>query len=63
MDLGYLTDNVSFSKDFAAAKVPGVALVEPEGTTRRWLDFRAVGLEVEELAELLSHRARVMRSI
>ena len=57
--LGYLTENVSFIRDFAAAKLPGVELVEPEGTYLGWLDFRGVGLEVEDLVELLSHRARV----
>ena len=55
----YLSGNVDFINDFLAREIPGVELVQPEGTYLAWLDFRELGLEVDALGELLSQRARV----
>lgn len=57
--LAYLDDNRDWMKAFVDRELPGVELVVPEGTYLAWLDFRGLGLEVEALTELLSHRARV----
>lgn len=37
--------------------IPGVEAIKPEGTFLMWLDFRALGLEVEELPQFLLHDA------
>ncbi len=40
------------------AGLPGVALIEPEGTFLAWLDFRALGLSDDELTGFLRHGAK-----
>ena len=37
--------------------IPGVAMVEPEGTFLLWLDFRALGLSPDDLTAFLRQRA------
>lgn len=54
--LKYLEGNLSFVKE-AAAALPGVEVVEPEGTYLIWLDFRALNLSPEALDDLLINRA------
>ncbi|APZ44484.1 aminotransferase [Acidihalobacter ferrooxydans] len=39
------------------ADVPGVELIEPEGTTLLWLDFRGLGLDTDALTRFLRERA------
>lgn len=53
------TARLVWMKAFVDRELSGVELVVPEGTYLAWLDFRGLGLEVEALTELLSHRARV----
>jgi cystathionine beta-lyase len=45
----YLADNIQMTREFLAAKLPRIKLVEPEGTYLLWLDFRAYGLSQAEL--------------
>ncbi|NQV06340.1 aminotransferase class I/II-fold pyridoxal phosphate-dependent enzyme [bacterium] len=40
----------------------GIELIEPEGTYLAWLDFRALGMDVPELAEWLATSARLALS-
>ena len=39
--------------------LPGVEMVEHEGTYLVWLDFRKTGLSVEELENLIVNRAKL----
>ena len=54
----YLEGNLAFLKE-AAARLPGLELVEPEGSYLLWMDFRALGLTEAGLDELLSRKARL----
>ncbi len=53
----YLTENLQFSRDFIAKELPGVRLVEPEGTYLIWLDFSELGLSPEELDQKIIYKA------
>ena len=53
----YLAENLRLSRDFIAKELPGVRLVEPEGTYLIWLDFSKLGLSPEELDQKIIHKA------
>ena len=55
--LAYLEEKVGLLRDRLAG-LPGVELVEPEGTFLLWLDFRKLGLQPEELTAFLRGKAR-----
>lgn len=55
--LVYLKGNLDFAREFLDRRVPGVKLVEPEGTYLLWLDCRELGLEHDELEDLMVHKA------
>lgn len=57
--LAYLQENMEFSCSFVEEQVPLVDPVKPEGTTLLWLDCRPLGLEKEELEDLVVNEARV----
>jgi cystathionine beta-lyase len=57
--LDYLAGNLAFIREFLPERVPGVRLVEPEGTYLAWLDFRALELGDRELDEMISRRAKL----
>lgn len=57
--LAYLEQNIARTKDFLAARLPRVKLVEPEGTYLLWLDFRAYGLEAKALDRKIIDEARL----
>ena len=52
----YLEGNLDYLKK-VTSELPGVELIEPEGTYLIWLDFRALGLKGPELDELLVKKA------
>lgn len=54
--LTYLDGNLCLVRDRLAA-MPGVSLIEPEGTFLLWLDFRALGLTPDALTGFLRHKA------
>ena len=54
--LQYLTRNVALVREQVAA-LPGVQLIEPEGTFLLWMDFRKLGFTPEELTKFLRSRA------
>ncbi|MDR1922487.1 MAG: pyridoxal phosphate-dependent aminotransferase [Candidatus Adiutrix sp.] len=53
----YLAGNFELLRNFLAENLPLVRLTEPEGTFMAWLDFRALGLNQEELNDLIVGRA------
>lgn len=57
--LAYLQGNIVYMRAFLEAEVPGVQLVEPQGTYLAWLDLRGLGLETKDLARFLVEHARL----
>lgn len=57
--LKVLEANLAFTRSYVKEKLPGVRMIEPEGTYLIWLDFRGLGLEPKELEELVVEKARL----
>jgi len=57
--LEYLWASIRHVKDWLVERLPGVRLVEPEGTYFLWFDCRRLGLTDEQLDELLIQRAKI----
>ena len=57
--LAYVAENIAFTKEYVEKHLPGVEMVEHEGTYLVWLDFRKTGLSVEELENLIVNRAKL----
>ena len=55
--ISYLECNVALVRD-ALHKIPGVELVEPEGTFLVWLNFNGLELELDELFSFLRKKAK-----
>lgn len=55
----YLAGNLDFTRRFLAERLPGIRLVEPEGTYLLWLDCTGLGLTEEALEDLIVNRARL----
>lgn len=55
----YVQDNIVFTKKYVEENLSGVTMVEHEGTYLVWLDFRDTGLNVEELEDLIVHKAKL----
>ena len=55
----YVADNIAFTKEYVETQLPGVSMVDHEGTYLVWLDFRKTGLSVDELENLIVHRAKL----
>lgn len=54
----YLAGNLAFARE-AIKEIPGVTLIEPEGTYLLWLDCRGLGLSEEQLADFIENKARL----
>ncbi len=57
--LRYVQGNLKFLKEFIAAELPQVRVIEPEATYLVWLDCRGLGLNWRELKALMQDQARV----
>ncbi len=55
--LVYLKGNLDFVRDFLRERLPGIRLVEPEGTYLLWLDFKGLHLTGDALEEWLVQKA------
>lgn len=55
----YLSENLSFIREFLIKELPEVTLVEPEGTYLVWLDFQKLGLTEKELEQLIVDKAKL----
>lgn len=55
----YLQENLTFIREFLNDHLPKVRLIEPEGTYLIWLDFRAYGLNKEELEKKIVQEAKL----
>ncbi|HEX3030944.1 MAG TPA: MalY/PatB family protein [Bacillota bacterium] len=57
--LAYLEGNLQFLLDYVEANLPQVRVIKPQSTYLAWLDFRSLGLQPEELHQMLLAKARV----
>ena len=55
----YVKANIEFVKQYVEEQLPGVKMVEHEGTYLVWLDFRETGLSVEELDDKIINQAKL----
>jgi cysteine-S-conjugate beta-lyase len=55
--LAYLEKNLELVRD-RLKDVPGVELIEPEGTFLLWLDFNSLGLDPDDLTVFLREKAK-----
>ena len=55
----YVAGNIAFTKEFVEKNLPGVNMVEHEGTYLVWLDFNGLGLCAQELEDLIVHKAKL----
>ena len=51
--LSYVKANAEFTKQYVEEQLPGVKMIDLEGTYLVWLDFRETGLSVDELEDLI----------
>ncbi len=55
----YVAENIAFTQKYVKERLPGVRMVEHEGTYLVWLDFRGTGLSAEELDERIVYQAKL----
>lgn len=53
----YLEGNLNFLRSFLRERLPGIRLVEPEGTYFAWLDCSGLGLDRNALNDLIINKA------
>lgn len=53
----YVRDNIVFAKTYVEKNLPGVRMIDTQGTYLIWLDFRQTGLTVEELDHKIIYEA------
>lgn len=57
--LPYIRENFEYMRDFLKANLPEIGVSELEGTYLAWLDFRELGMTLEELKVFLYEKAKV----
>lgn len=57
--LRYVKDNINYISQYTKEKLPGVRMVEHEGTYLVWLDFRETGLDEKTLEYKMVHEAKL----
>ena len=57
--LKYLNENLKYSKEFINNNLPGVKLIEPEGTYLIWLDFNGLNIEDNKLNDIIVNKAKL----
>ena len=55
----YVKDNFAFAKQYVEEYLPGVTMIDSEGTYLVWLDFRGTGLSSEELDRRIIYEAKL----
>jgi cystathionine beta-lyase len=58
--MAYIQDNYRFMCDYLSENLPQVSVIEPEGTYLVWVDLRALGIEAEEIQELLLEKGKLL---
>lgn len=57
--LSYVKDNIDYISQYTKENLPGVRMVEHEGTYLVWLDFRETGLDEKTLEHKIVHEAKL----
>ena len=57
--LSYLQENLVFLNSYIAERIPGLKVIQPEGTYLVWLDFRGCGIDHTKLGSFLREDAKV----
>ena len=57
--MAYVRENIEYVKKYVEEHMPGVKVIEGEGTYLVWLDFRATGIEAEELDHRIIYDAKL----
>jgi len=57
--IDYLAGNMSLIEEFLKDNIPKIKLVKPEGTYLAWLDFNELGLNVKELNNAVTNKAKL----
>lgn len=55
----YVKDNIAFTKQYVEEHLPGVKMIDSEGTYLVWLDFRGTGLSADELERRIIYEAKL----
>lgn len=55
----YVRENIAFARAYVEENLPGVRMIDTQGTYLIWLDFRQTGLTVEELDHKIIYEARL----
>lgn len=55
----YLKSNIDYVKTYVGKNLPGVKVIDAEGTYLLWLDFRGLGLSTDELERKIVYDARL----
>ena len=57
--VSYIKENIAFVKQYTKENLPGVTVIDGEGTFLPWLDFRGTGLSPEEIDRRIIHEAKL----
>ena len=57
--MSYVGENISYVKEYVKENLPGVTVIDGEGTYLMWLDFRGTGLNPEELDRRIIYEAQL----
>ena len=57
--LAYVWENIAYVKKYVKDNMPGVNVIDGEGTYLLWLDFRATGIDADELDRRIIYDAKL----
>ncbi len=57
--VSYIYENIIFMEKFLAENIPSVKMTHPEGTYLPWVDCKGLGLDVNDLEDLVRNRAKL----
>ena len=57
--MSYVGENIRYVKEYVKENLPGVTVIDGEGTYLLWLDFRGCGLGPEELDHRIIYEAKL----
>ena len=55
----YLTENLTYVREYLKKNIPQIKLIEPQGTYLIWLDCRGLGLTDRQLATFIQDKAKL----
>ena len=57
--ISYMKENIAYLKKYTEENLPGVKVIDGEGTFLPWLDFRGTGLSSEEIDKRIIYDAKL----